>query len=335
MIRKLLSASAGLLFIAVATIGLLEIMVRMLAPQPEPNLWLKPDARYGHLIKPQFHLQVSFPGTDFVMDVQTNALGFRDDEVPPAQPGTKTIVFAGDSFTFGHGVAAEDRFDHVAEALLTAAGRPIRGINTGVSAWGTIQECRFLQDHLDSLQPDAVVLTFCENDPQDDDYFLATGISFDRVTFPGKEFLRAHSHLFRWLQQLYLVLRKRATVTASPEPTGDAPAGLAAMAHAAPPISDTQWQRTEKTLADFVSAWRQKNPQARLLVQCTTPCDPAITAKLKEIATRIEGAAYIDIAPAAESLPPAQRRLPFDGHWSPAMHRISGTAVADAIAALP
>jgi hypothetical protein len=330
MMRTLLRWTAAAGIIAVATLLLLELMVRTVMPQQEPQLWLQPDARYGHVMKANFHQRVRFPGTDFVMEVRTNALGFRDAEPAPREEGVPAIVFAGDSFTFGHGVHVEDRFDTVATGLLRAHGQRVRGINIGVSAWGTVQQTRYLADHLSELQPDVIVLTFCENDPRDDVYFLSTGVSFDRVRFPGKDLLRAHSHLFRLLQHLYLVARKTllapAGAAAAPEPATPSPP-----ATPQPPAELPEWPHTEEALRAFMDLWRQQKPGARLIVQSTLPWDEAMSSRLREIASRIPGVEYLDLAPEAARIPEGERRLPYDGHWSAAMHRVSGEAIARAL----
>lgn len=344
----LLRALAACLLIGAMTLFLLEGMVRFLLPQESPSLWLRPDARYGHLMKPDFHQRFSFSGTDFVMDVQTNALGFRDEEPPPAKPGVLNIVFAGDSFTFGHGVQVQDRFDTLLERRMSEAGRAVRGINLGVNAWGTLQATRYLQDHLGILSPDVVVLTFCENDPHDDSYFLEHGISFDRVRFPGKDFLRAHSHLFRLAQHLYLVSRKYRAAQAQAAPAMQAELAAKASEQArraeaeqapaaafAPPISEEQWARTEGYLREFMAGFLAHNPNGRLLLQATDPLNPDIRIHLSSFAQRVPGVGYVDLAPAAGRLSLAERRLSFDGHWSPAMHQISAETLFQSLMPSP
>lgn len=337
-------ALAACLLIGITTLFLLEGMVRVFLPQESASLWLTPDPRYGHLMKPNFHQSFAFTGSHFVMEVQTNSLGFRDEEPPAAQPGVLNVVFAGDSFTFGHGVQVADRFDSLLEKHLREAGRPVRGINVGVNAWGTLQATRYLQANLGLLSPDVVVLTFCENDPHDDSYFLEHGISFDRVRFPGKDFLRAHSHLFRLAQHLYLVSRKyRAAqkpdapavkaelATKATEQERRAEAEQAPAAAFAPPISEEQWTRTEGYLREFMAGFVAHNPNGRMLLQATDPLNPDIQAHLAGVAQRLPGVDYVDLATAAGRLSLAERRLPFDGHWSPAMHRISADALHHAL----
>lgn len=312
----------------------LELAVRWFCPQEPPSLWLEPDARYGHVMKKHFHQDYPFLGSGFVMTVNTNALGFRDEEPAPYQEGIKTILFLGDSFTFGHGVNVPDRFDTRLKELCRDQGRSFRFLNVGVSAWGTLQETRYVRDHLDLLRPDIVVLTFCENDPYDDAYFLEHGVSFDHVTFPGKLFLRKHFHLFRLLQHRYLLfLLERRVQNAAPGTTADADASRhpeVRVSDASVVIPESYWDKTFAYLREFQRDFLDYNPKGVLLIQATQPTQPDIREHLKAFANDRD-IFYVDLAEAADALTPEQRRLPYDGHWSPAMHNISAQALLETL----
>jgi lysophospholipase L1-like esterase len=51
-------------------------------------------------------------------DVVNNELGFRDREIPPKSPDRYRIAVVGDSFTWGQGLRAEERFSNVVGARL-------------------------------------------------------------------------------------------------------------------------------------------------------------------------------------------------------------------------
>jgi hypothetical protein len=325
----------AVIFAALSATGLLALLmlecaVRIFAPQPPATLWLSPDARYGHVGKPDFHQEYPFDGGRFVMDVTTNSLGFRDKEPVAPDPGMKTAVLLGDSFTFGHGVPVESRFGDRLTARCAEASMPVRVLNAGVSGWGMLQSFRWMQDHLDALKPDIVVFTFCENDPYDDAYFLSRGVSFDQVRFPGKLFLRAHSHLFRFAQYQYLLFRVRQREGAGVVKVEEGPpkaAGPNKMdARESIVIPDDLWARTESCLREFAAAFKTHNPNGILLVQTTTPCNPNIRQHLSSLA---DGATvrYVDLCPAFSSLSPDQRYLPYDGHWSTIAHERSAEAL--------
>jgi len=101
--------------------------------------------------------------------VVENRYGFRekDFEVPKPE-GVFRIMVLGDSFTFGQGLAAVERYSHKLETLLRQ-GHPQRHtevINFGVKGAPTTEERDILQEHVDAVDPDLVVVGFCLNDPQ-------------------------------------------------------------------------------------------------------------------------------------------------------------------------
>src|SRR5580704_3111254 len=46
-------------------------------------------------------------------EVVNNALGFRDREIPPKSPDRYRIAVVGDSFAWGQGIAANERFSNL------------------------------------------------------------------------------------------------------------------------------------------------------------------------------------------------------------------------------
>lgn len=319
--------AAALVVTALVAFGALEVLVRVYAPQPEPMRWLTPHPRYGHVMKPDFHQRFSFAGTDYVMEVRTNSLGFRDQEGEAEAPDTETVVFLGDSFTFGFGVDLDQRFDEVLAQKLNET--EYRLINLGTPAWGTLQATRYLLDRLQEFDPDIVVLTFCANDPSDDAYFRKKGQSFDAVMFPGKRFLRNHSHLFRYathqafrLLHTYFVRRGQ-----------QANAGANVDTQAGVLITDEQWQSTFGVLNEFVERLRNHNPEIRLIIQATNPFHDEIHHHLSEFAER-PNVTFVDLGRWTESLGPADIRLSFDGHWNPLMHAISAEALYETLEGL-
>ena len=327
--------------ISVATIGaitlaVLEMLVRAFAPQQAPTLWLRPDARYGHTLKANFHQRYPFLGSDFVMDVRTNAQGLRDEPLASYTQGVKTILFLGDSFTFGQAINIEDRMDTQLEALCRTAGLAFRYINAGVSGWGTLQAARYGQDNFDVFRPDIIVLTFCENDPYDDAYFLARGVSFDQVKFPGKTFLRKHFHLFRFLQYQYLLfLLNQKTRVETQVPEEGQNEETTAHPEVAKPVGEmvipqAYWDKTAQYVRDFHAAFLKFNPQGVLLLQAGNPTNADIRKHLRALGNGAN-LIYVDLAEAVSRIPPEQRRLPYDGHWSRKMHAISAQHLYDAI----
>jgi hypothetical protein len=50
--------------------------------------------------------------------IVTNQLGFREREIPPASPDRYRIAVVGDSFTWGQGIEAGERFSNLIEGSL-------------------------------------------------------------------------------------------------------------------------------------------------------------------------------------------------------------------------
>lgn len=106
----------------------------------------------------------------YEMHVNANQAGYRDRlEFPPAlAAGQRHICFAGDSFTFGHGVAdVGDRFsDRVAEALESKQPGRFRVSNVGLPGLELRQLNDLLANDVLKLDPkiDVLVYTIVLND---------------------------------------------------------------------------------------------------------------------------------------------------------------------------
>lgn len=152
-----------------------------------------------------FEPRPSFQGYSEGTSVTTNGRGLRERELPLAKPpGTRRIVFVGDSVTFGPGVRDDQPFPRVLETSLDESGAgPVETINTGVVGYNSIQELARLEQSGLPYQPDVVVLTFLAND------LLETFTIFDHQYEPDgsladvKVWLRRNSHLYRFLQDVY------------------------------------------------------------------------------------------------------------------------------------
>ena len=90
----------------------------------------------------------------------TNSLGFREREIPPKSSGRYRIAVVGDSFTWGQGIAAGERFSNLVGDFL---GQDYEVLNYGIPG-------NNLPEHLDVLAkvlpaaPDFVLLQLYIND---------------------------------------------------------------------------------------------------------------------------------------------------------------------------
>jgi hypothetical protein len=112
--------------------------------------------------------------------IRTNSRGLRDRERAYQAPvGKERILCLGDSFAFGWGVEAQERFTDVLEDRLLS---DTEVINAAVEGYGTDQQYLFLRDEGFRYQPRVVLLAlFPGNDFEDNSRSAAGG--FPRPRF--------------------------------------------------------------------------------------------------------------------------------------------------------
>jgi lysophospholipase L1-like esterase len=153
----------------------------------------------------QFEPRPSFVGYSEGTQVSTNSRGLRERELPLVKPpGTRRVVFIGDSVTFGPGIPDNQPFARVLEASLGEGGAgPVETVNAGVVGYNSIQELARLENVGLAYQPDVVVLTFLANDLLETFSIFDHQYEPDGVLAGAKVWLRRNSHLYRFLQDIY------------------------------------------------------------------------------------------------------------------------------------
>lgn len=125
-------------------------------------------------VPPEAFLRVAVPGAGdrYIPgtrpgDWPLNRDGFVDLDdfrTPPANPRARRVLLLGDSYTQGIGVARyEDAWAERLEAGLNLRADTVVW-NTGIAGTGPPQYLASLRECLPVLQPDIVVLGFCQND---------------------------------------------------------------------------------------------------------------------------------------------------------------------------
>ena len=109
---------------------------------------------------------------DNTVDHKTNSRGFRGPEFEIAKaPGTRRILFLGDSFTFGEGVYFEDtypqKFAEAARVQGLFGNQALEPLDLGVGGYNTKQEVALLKSFEGKLGEDAIVLGYTLNDAED------------------------------------------------------------------------------------------------------------------------------------------------------------------------
>src|SRR5438445_129949 len=92
--------------------------------------------------------------------ISTNRLGYRDRELGPKDPDRYRIAVIGDSFTWGQGVEAEERFSNLIGGVL---GPHYEVLNFGIPGHDMPQHLEVL-DQVLPMHPDFVLLQLYIND---------------------------------------------------------------------------------------------------------------------------------------------------------------------------
>lgn len=136
--------------------------------------------------------------------IQRNSLGFREREIARKAPNTMRIVVLGDSFTFGQGIAREDRLTERLAGLLASHeqggagqdGMRYEVLNFGTPGAETIDHIETLRGEVLAVSPDLILLQWYVNDVEGHDKTgrpqYARLIPSDRIT----SILRRRSALF-------------------------------------------------------------------------------------------------------------------------------------------
>ena len=169
-LRRLGQTMLVLLITTAMTLGLLELALRLFAPQLQvavnPALFVS-DAETKVRNAPGVTILHESP--EFHVTYRINAQGLRED-TPTGPPTTDRLrlLAVGDSFTFGWGVEGDQAFPQQLAGLPTADGRTVESLNGGVATYGTDHEAAWLHKYGWGFAPDVVLLGFYTgNDVQD------------------------------------------------------------------------------------------------------------------------------------------------------------------------
>lgn len=133
------------------------------------------DAREDHSYRPLLDYEQTNAGR--TIRFYTNSLGWKDGgpgRVVEKRPDRPRIVFLGDSFTEGLGVAYEHTVPAVVEHSLQAAGHRVEALNGGRASYSPLLEYKRLQRFFEEgYRADVVVVLFDLSDVQDEILYSA------------------------------------------------------------------------------------------------------------------------------------------------------------------
>jgi len=107
-------------------------------------------------------IDLNYRTAEFETTIRTNDAGLRDNPIAPEAAGATTVLFIGDSFTFGWGVAEEQRYSEVLAHLMTARrpGRQLRIVNAGHWMYTFDQQLVLMKEMIERYRPAVVVQGF-------------------------------------------------------------------------------------------------------------------------------------------------------------------------------
>jgi len=123
--------------------------------------------KYYNFLKPEIEYNKGM--LTWGHSVRKNKLNYRDKDFEiPKSDSLFRIMVLGDSFTWGAGLGENERYGNRLDSLLKLEfpNKNIEVVNFGRSSSSTIQEKDSLLKHIDSVNPNLIVLGFCSNDLQ-------------------------------------------------------------------------------------------------------------------------------------------------------------------------
>lgn len=169
--RRWLRVCLGLGMATALTLGLLEVVLRVVDPLGSPLEHLRGFYRLD--AQGRIETNPGWQGT-FTVDgrttaARTNRDGLRGPDLPEKAPGERRVLLLGDSFTWGLGVEFDEAIPAQLERLLRAdAAGPVRVGNAGMWGTGPREWGYTLERHRATFQPDLVVaVSYLGNDVLD------------------------------------------------------------------------------------------------------------------------------------------------------------------------
>lgn len=166
--KKIMFTVATMCFALATSFILLELVLRIIGYGPTYinalDGFYVGDSHLGWTGTPSFTGRF-YRKNDFDIIISMDENGFRKihSAVKP-NSNAKNLVFIGDSFTWGYGVAQGEVFT---DRLQDSLGVGFKIINLGVNGYGTVQEKLLLEQQIPNLKPLAVGLMLCHNDFDD------------------------------------------------------------------------------------------------------------------------------------------------------------------------
>lgn len=169
ILRKLLLNLTCILSSTIFSLGIVEILIRLLGVAPQFPL------QYSNFVtdpfifyRPKPYSILSGKTDEYEFEFKINSMGFRDVEHSWEKPkNTYRILALGDSFTYGIGVKFEETFLYLLEKMLNEKSSKFERfeiIKAGVPRYFPQTERLLLQHYGVKYHPDLILVGFLPND---------------------------------------------------------------------------------------------------------------------------------------------------------------------------
>lgn len=267
---------------------------------------------------------------DFDVGITTNGLGLRESEITVAPPTDRQrLLILGDSYAWGWGVEAEERFSNILQRSLPNW----QVINAAVPGYATDQALLFFQSRLARLKPARVLLLFHDNDFKGNTrpelyryfkpYFSIEEGSLRQHNVPVPRSTLSQRINRQFLQIIWLPLATYTALQIGWEKLNEPEQMPSATRYRAAARRRKQEYRLAEHLLAALNRTVMQAGGRLLLV--STPSEAHQVETLTDFAQAL-GIPYLSLNSAfADNTPPLT--FPNDQHWSPAGHARAAAAI--------
>ncbi len=337
LVLGLLAAEAG-----VRLAGALGVPGVLIHPVVDPDRvhWHEPGQPYVWTGQP------GLPSGEFATSGRWNRWGFNDREPRSASPGEMSVLVVGDSYVEALQVAQGQSFWRVAEGELQAQGTPARFVGLGLSGSGANQALVHLERYGREVGPRVVVYAFYSNDVQDDfKAWREAQAAWVAAPHPWLETGHGHSALVELARfaarRALLGWRRPWPYPVAPDFLAFAPDGVldVSAAYLNLKAGITKLSLASAALgARFVvlelshGAADYETHACEALARGGLPCEPGGPGRRLSSWAAEGGYAFVGTRGPLRAAATGERLcFKWDGHYTPAGHRVVGRVLAEAL----
>ncbi|MCH7959119.1 MAG: hypothetical protein IID08_03240 [Candidatus Hydrogenedentes bacterium] len=134
--------------------------------------YYKYDENLAYILQP--NVSTSWTNREFSVLLESNTMGFRDDEESLDSP---EVIALGDSFCMGWGVEADESYAQIVERELG-----LNVLNAGLPSYGTAREVLLCNSRIDTSGLKYLIVQYCENDLLENTSYIENDRSYSGGT---------------------------------------------------------------------------------------------------------------------------------------------------------